>query len=152
MGSGIDTLVRAFRDGSLPKDGWTHQAHLVVGLWHVERHGADGALPVLRDGIRRLNERHGTANTATGGYHETVTCAYVTLLAEFAERFSGIPQAERVATLLDSPLAGRDVLLNFYSPARLFHPDARRGWVAPDLAAIALDVVWDAPAQGSAQR
>ena len=40
----------------------------------------------LRSGIRRLNESHGGVNSATDGYHETITAAYVQLLAQYLER------------------------------------------------------------------
>src|SRR4051812_31129777 len=74
-------LVSQFLDASLPRAAWTHESHLRVGAWHVDRFGAGEALPRLRAAIRRLNEAHGTANTPTSGYHETVTAAYVTLIA-----------------------------------------------------------------------
>ena len=62
-----EDLVAAFRDGTLPRAEWTHVAHLRVGAWHVHRHGAAMALELLRDGIRRLNDRHGTVNSDTSG-------------------------------------------------------------------------------------
>ena len=77
----LENLVKRFAERSLPKPEWTHAAHLAVGLWHVSRYGRDDALARLRAGISRLNESHGTVNSATGGYHETVTRAYVQLLA-----------------------------------------------------------------------
>jgi hypothetical protein len=72
---------RAFKRCVVPAKEWTHAAHLVVGLWHVHRHGAADALVRLRTGIRRLNESHGGVNSTTNGYHETITAAYVQLLA-----------------------------------------------------------------------
>ena len=86
-------------------------------LWHIAHYGADEALARLREGIRRLNDSHGTANSATSGYHETVTRAYVQLLAEF---FKALPPRLRRwwngrALLLASTLADKQVLLRFYS-------------------------------------
>jgi hypothetical protein len=78
-------LASRFAALTLPKEEWTHAAHLTVGAWHVDRHGPVEALARLRDGIRRLNESHGNVNTATDGYHETITAAYVTLLAAYLE-------------------------------------------------------------------
>ena len=135
----LDDLVRRFDLLTLTKPEWTHAAHLAVGLWHVSRYGPDDALTRLRRGIRRLNESHGTLNTETGGYHETVTRAYAQLLAAFAERHAAEPVAGRLARLYAGPLAGRQVLLRFYSRARLESTEARLDWVEPDVAPLALD-------------
>jgi len=69
----LDDLVARFRARTLPKHEWTHLAHLAVGLWHVHEHGPQRALELLRSGITRLNEAHGTVNDDAGGYHETTS-------------------------------------------------------------------------------
>jgi hypothetical protein len=131
-------LVAQFLDASLPRAQWTHQAHLRVGAWHVDRFGADQALARLRAAIRRLNDAHGTANTPTSGYHETVTAAYVTLIAAFLiATDAATPLDDRVERLLAGPLADRAVLLRFWSRDTLMSPAARAAWVAPDLAPLA---------------
>jgi len=129
----LEDLVRRFADRTLTKPEWTHAAHLAVGLWHVSRYGADDALPRLRTAISRLNESHGTVNSATGGYHETITRAYVSVLAAFAAAHGEKTAAERVTALLAHPLADRKALLRFYSRERLDSVEARLGWVEPDL-------------------
>ena len=135
----LDDLVRRFDSLTLTKPEWTHAAHLAVGLWHVSRYGPDDALARLRRGIRRLNESHGTLNTATGGYHETVTRAYTGLLAAFTERYADESLGRRLEHWYASPLAGRQALLRFYSRARLESSEARLDWVEPDLAPLTLD-------------
>jgi len=132
----LDSLVRRFADCTLPKPEWTHAAHLAVGLWHVSRHGGDGALARLRAAISQLNESHGTVNSPTGGYHETITRAYVHLLAAFVAERSDKTAAELVTAMLESPLADRKALLRFYSHERLDSVEARLGWVEPDLARL----------------
>jgi hypothetical protein len=135
-------LASRFTALTLPKDEWTHAAHLTVGAWHVDRHGPAEALARLRDGIRRLNESHGNVNTPTSGYHETITAAYVTLLGAFLQSCApSLPLVARVERLLASPLAGRDMLFTFYSRDRLLSVEARAQWVEPDLAPLHLDAV-----------
>jgi hypothetical protein len=141
----IEDLARDFLACTLPKAAWTHEAHLRVGAWHVDRYGATAALPRLRASIRSLNDSHGTANTPTGGYHETITAAYVRLIAEFlAEGAAALPpEAEqaldaKVGRLLASPLADRAFLLRFWTKERLMSPEARATWLEPDLAPLAL--------------
>jgi hypothetical protein len=132
----LEDLVRRFTERTLTKPEWTHAAHLAVGLWHVGRYGRDRALSRLRSAITRLNESHGTVNSATGGYHETITRAYVELLSAFAARHAGKSAAERVTALLADPLSDKKALLRFYSRERLESVQARLGWAEPDLAPL----------------
>jgi hypothetical protein len=140
-GPTFDDLAARFRSCALPRAEWTHAAHLRVGAWHVHHLGPVAALPALRAGIRRLNAYHGTPNSATSGYHETITAAYVRLIAAFLPTFEpGVTLAARAASLVDGPLGARDVLLRFWSRDVLMSPRARHEWVPPDLAPLALPV------------
>jgi hypothetical protein len=129
----LEDLVRRFNNVAVTRAEWTHAAHLAVGLWHVSRFGRDEALVRLRTAITRLNEANGVVNSATGGYHETITRAYVQVLADFAARHAGRTPAECVTALLASPLADREALLWFYTRERLDSVEARLGWVEPDV-------------------
>ena len=130
----LDGVVERFLACRLSGKEWTHQAHLAVGLWHVHRYGAEDALTRLRAGIRRLNESHGTPNSTTRGYHETITRAYAQLLSDFLSTCPvEMPLAERVAHLIASPVADKDVLLRFYSRERLMSTSARAEWMEPDI-------------------
>ncbi len=137
--SELDDFAHRFLECSISKEEWTHEAHLAVGLLHVERYGSEEALQRLRVGIRRLNEHHGTPNSTSDGYHETVTSAYVQLLSSFSERNADKQLSDRLEHLLASMLSDRDFQLTFYSPSRLMSAKARMGWVEPDLAPIALE-------------
>ena len=130
----VDDLAARFAAAALPKDEWTH---LAVGAWHVHHYGPHEALARLRTGIRRLNDAHGTPNSATSGYHESVTRAYLRLLAHFlASCPVAMPLGERVARLVAGPLAAKDLLFQFYSRERLMTPTARAEWVEPDVAPL----------------
>jgi hypothetical protein len=120
----LDELVRRFRACELPRPEWTHAAHLWVGLWHVSCYEPEDALTRLRAGIQRLNESNGVVNSATSGYHETITRAYAQLLAAFSKRHADAPVAEQVARLVAGDLADRGALLKFYSRARLESAEA----------------------------
>ena len=86
---------------------------------------------------RQHNDNRGTPNSETDGYHETITAAYVQLIAAHLARFEGqVPLESCVAALLESPLARREALLQFWSRARLMSPQARAQWVEPDLAPL----------------
>ena len=135
----LTELVAAFRAHNLPKEEWTHLAHLRVGAWHVHHFGFAAALDMLRDGIRRLNDFHGTVNSTSSGYHETITVAYARLIEQFLSMFDAdVPLERRVGLLTESLLAERSVLLRFWSREELMSPRARAEWVPPDLAPLAL--------------
>jgi hypothetical protein len=135
----LDDLIASFQSCKLPHDTWTHLAHLRVGAWHVHHLGPEAALATLRAGIRRLNDSHGTVNSANSGYHETTTAAYVHLIDLYLATFeASIPFEERLAALVESPLGDRSILLRYWSRKRLMSPEARAAWLAPDLAPLAL--------------
>lgn len=129
----IQAFIEAFESGLLPKACWTHQAHLVAGLWYLTRHGPDNALEVVRQRIRRYNESVGTPNTNTGGYHETLTRFFLAGIARHLASHPPESLPDTVASLLQSPLADKDWPLRFYSRELLLSPAARRNWVEPDL-------------------
>ena len=131
----IDALVDSFIACTLPRERWTHSAHLIVGLWHLERHGEEEALALLRERIVAYNVSVGTANTDTSGYHETITRFYVIAIGQFLRscRKDRRDRAGLFRALLESPLSDRDLPLRFYSRAHLFSVEARKGWARPDL-------------------
>jgi adenylate kinase family enzyme len=140
----LDDLGARFAACAIPAKEWTHAAHLTVGLWHVDRYGAEHALARLRDGIRALNESHGGVNSETHGYHETITAVYVQLLAQYLEASAvDMPLGMRALQLLASPLAAKDVLFRFYSRERLMSTAARVGWLDADCRPVNLTDVLD---------
>ena len=135
-----DTDIRAIGEGllacTLPRAAWTHEAHLGACLWLLsERPDIDldaeiGAI------IRRFNESVGGVNDDTQGYHDSITRAYVAGVRLFLSETDETGLAERVNAMLLSDVGRRDWPLRFYSRERLFSVDARRGFVAPDLAPL----------------
>jgi hypothetical protein len=141
--SQTELLVRRFLDRTLPTSEWTHAAHLRVGLWHIRNFPPAEALTRVREGIIRLNESHGTPNTDTGGYHETLTRFYLLYIGHFlavADPHGSRPLDELAAELI-AHHGQRDLPLRYYSRALINSVQARRNWVEPDLLPIVLDRV-----------
>ena len=69
----FDYIVSGFRAKTLPSKEWTHEAHLITGLWYVINFGYDEALVQMQARIRTYNEANGGMNTDSSGYHETIT-------------------------------------------------------------------------------
>lgn len=131
-----DRLADAFLKRSLPKESWTHEAHLRVGLWHVLRHGEADALNLLRERISAFNAFHGGENTDTQGYHETITRFYVAIIASFVRRHGRERPLDELADALVAQHGDRQLPFRYYSLDRLNSVAARRGWVEPDLRPI----------------
>lgn len=129
----VENFVSAFNSRQLPKHEWTHQAHLVVGLWYTVRYDAVEALNRIRSSIRQYNEAIGTENTDRSGYHETLTRFYLWNIASHVQRHEGRTLIGMLAALLDSPIAEPRYPFSYYSRERLFSVEARRSWVEPDL-------------------
>lgn len=130
--AGIAAFIEDFEARRLPKSRWTHQAHLLVGLWYLSRYEPAEALAIVRERIRAHNESVGTANTDDSGYHETITRLYLTAIAAHRARNGGASFEASLRQLLASPLADSKWPLSYYSRERLFSVAARRGWVEPD--------------------
>jgi hypothetical protein len=121
----------------LPREEWTHEAHLAATMYLVLRHpdiDLDKELPGL---IRRYNESVGGVNDDTQGYHDTITRVFLHGVRLFlSEADLDEPLHELVNELLLSPMGHRDWPLRFYSRDRLFSVAARRAFAAPDVAAL----------------
>lgn len=126
-------LVTAFLALTLPKSDWTHEAHLTVGLWHVRQFGFGEALTRMREGICAYNEAVGTANSASSGYHETLTQFWLRVLdAHHRKLGADVPFETVLSQLLASSWADRELALRYYGRETLFSPLARARWVEPD--------------------
>jgi hypothetical protein len=122
---------------TLPRPEWTHEAHLAATTYLLARRpdvDIDCQLPSI---IRGYNESVGGVNSDTEGYHETITRVFLHGVRLFlAEADMDEPLHELVNELLLSPMGRRDWPLRFYSAERLFSVEARRKFVAPDLAVL----------------
>ncbi len=120
---------------TLPREEWTHEAHLGATTYLVARRPDIALEEELPDIIRRYNESVGGVNDDTQGYHETITRAFLHGVRLFlAEAGGDAPLHELVNALLLSPVGRRDWPLRFYTAERLFSVEARRRFVEADLA------------------
>jgi hypothetical protein len=132
-------ILRGFETRALPRERWTHAAHLTVALWHLLQYEWPSAVERVRDGIRNYNEAHGVANTHERGYHETLTLFWLRHVRAFLAR--DYNEARPLVALANELIAcsGRDLPLEYYSRALLFSHEARARWVEPDLRPLAGD-------------
>jgi hypothetical protein len=129
----ILALVRGFDDRTLPRDEWTHAAHLTVALRHLLQYDWPAAVVRVREGIKRYNAAHGVVITPEGGYHETLTLFWLRYVRSFLEAERN--EARTLISLANELIATADkrLPLEHYTRERLFSWEARTAWVEPDL-------------------
>lgn len=133
-----DAAIRALGNGllarDLPREAWTHEAHLAVCVWLLRERPDIVPVRDLPAIIRAFNESVGGVNDDKQGYHETITQLYIAgICAHLAERADDERLVLSVNALISGPRGEREWPLRFYSRDLLFSVEARRGFVAPDL-------------------
>lgn len=126
-------LVEAFLSCRLPKNEWTHHAHLKVGLWHLLHYSASESTEKLRRDIKRYNIACGIENTENQGYHETIAQFYVLLINQFVQQADCSQPIDLLADELINCYGDKLLPFKYYSRDRLMSKAARVEWIEPDL-------------------
>jgi len=99
----IESLVAAFEATTLDPGRWTHAAHLTVALYYVGQYGSAFAVDWMRRGIQRYH-------AAVGGpsaYDETITLAWMAIVARFHADHEGMALADAARVLVERYSASR---------------------------------------------
>lgn len=129
----LDAFLAGFHDGTFPIAQWTHGAHVVMAVGVLWRHAVPHALTVAREAIRHYNERQGGRNTATSGYHETLTRLWLGAIAGFLATVPTDCGRVEAARLAWYAFAGqRSLFKEWYSYDLVSSVAARADWCAPD--------------------
>lgn len=129
------TLLAAFEARTLPFVEWRHATHIRVAHCYLTRHPFDEAVRRMRAGIQAYNQANAVPEGPLMGYHETITQAWLQIVAvTIREQGAGADSADFLA---QQPHLGHRTLLRcFYSKARIMSPEAKGGFVQPDLAPL----------------
>lgn len=132
----IDAFLSAFEAGALPKERWTHSAHLFTGACYVHMLGEEPAIQRMRVCIKHHNESVGTQNTDTGGYHETITIAWIKLLCALLRELGAMDRAAFAQLAVERFAGDREIFRRYYGFDLVKSVEARRAWIPPDLASF----------------
>jgi flavin reductase (DIM6/NTAB) family NADH-FMN oxidoreductase RutF len=125
-----DAFLATFERGGFGGDDFPHTAHLRMAWLYVTRLGPEAAIDRAAGGIRNLAKANGTPTL----YHDTLTRAWVYLVAEALERTA---PTDFEGFLASNPqLLDKRLLLEHYSPDVLSSSQARAAWIAPDVLPI----------------
>lgn len=118
-------VVRLFEATTLT--AFPHEAHVRVAWWYLQH----APLPDAMGQFMRAIRRFAAAKGASAKYHETVTVAWVLLIAQRVGEtptLKWVDFAAHHADLFSQP----SPLERYYEPATLASDRARRGFVMPD--------------------
>ena len=134
-------FVAAFENLTLPKEQWTHTAHVTVAGFYLCRHSLPESIDRLRDNIKKFNLSVGGQNTESSGYHETLTVFWAHLIHSELSKASGrnIDRIRHVARTLGS---NSRLFRSYYGFDVVASREARARWMPPDL--LSLDTTVDA--------
>ena len=122
-------LLGAFLDATLPADQFHHEQHVQVAWLFVREHGMPAALGEFTAAIKRF----AAAKGAHGLYHETITWAFLLLIAERQAK-CGVATWDDFAAANPDLLVWKPSILNRYYSKELLGSDlARRTFLMPDL-------------------
>ena len=128
-------LQIAFENCTLPREHWTHRAHVRMAFLYASGNPFPAALDRMRRSIKAYNAANHVPESLERGYHETITVAFMRLVCVAVQGSGPFPTSdafcERHPELLD-----KDVLRGFYSRERITSREAKERFVEPDLAAL----------------
>ena len=114
-----------FEEGRIDPARFPHRDHVRVSYELLERHPFPEALLHLARGLSRLAAKAGKPEV----YHETITTAFLALIAE--RRVRGVPANWEAFEAANPDLFRKQLLEEIYEPAVLKSPLARETFVLP---------------------
>ena len=121
-------LLDKFLDTSLPTEEFHHAQHVNVAWLFVRKYGMPAALAEFSSGLKRFADAKG----ATGLYHETITWAFLLLIAERQARAPAETWEAFDAANPDLRVWKPSILERYYSKELLSSELARKTFVMPD--------------------
>jgi hypothetical protein len=129
-------FLNDFQTGVLPFEQLTHAAHIRMAyLVCKSSANFEEALSKIRQGIQNFNGLH--ASKLTVGFHESMTQLWAIIVWNETQKCDSSVVSDskdfidQNRYLMDSALWKQ-----YYSPALMFSPDAKRQFILPDLKSI----------------
>jgi hypothetical protein len=124
-----DELIAAFEAATLPAAAFRHPEHVRAAWWYVRRYPLHEAIGRFGSALRRFATTHGVP----GLYHETITVAFMLIVADrLDDEARALPWEEFSVRHADLLAWKPSVLDRYYTEATLWSDRARRQFVMPD--------------------
>lgn len=125
-------LLERFEAADLTMDQWNHRRHVRVAWCYLNQLPVDEALAKMRAGLKALLPVFGLEDSLTTGYHETITVAWLRIIADLMARHGGHATSQEFLSE-NTQLGSKRVLRFFYSKERLVSERAKREFLEPDI-------------------
>ena len=131
----VPITIESFERLEIPVESWTHRAHLTVAYLYLRELPLEEAIARMRSGLGAILAHFQIQQTATQGYHETLTVAWMRIIAAMMAAYGPCDSPD--AFLEQHPhLTSRFLLRLYYTRPRIMSAQARAGFVEPDLAPL----------------
>ncbi len=121
-----EAFLRALEATTLPPAAFDHRGHLRAGFLYLRRHDFPGACVAMKNAVRGFARSLGK----DGLYHETLTVAYLALIAERLVEEAPDLSFERFLDRYPE-LTSRDYFERYYPRGTLDTLEARATFVLP---------------------
>ena len=123
-----DALLEGFEKGTIPARDFHHAEHVRVAWMYLRRYPLPDALARFIGSLKRFAAAHGLP----GLYHETITIAFVLVIAERLDGTSQLSWSDFAAKNPDLLTWKPSILASYYTEETLASERARRSFVMPD--------------------
>jgi len=124
-----ESLVQLFERGEVPPGGFHHGDHVRVAWWYLKQDSILLALARFRTALQRFAAGKGRPER----YHETITIAYMLLIAERLAGARDLSWPEFAARNPDLLQWQPSILARFYADEVLASAKAREVFVLPEV-------------------
>ncbi|HEV2095086.1 MAG TPA: hypothetical protein VGQ82_01135 [Chthoniobacterales bacterium] len=122
---GVEEEIKSLEAGELDPANFPHREHLRLGFEMLARHHFPEAALKMARGLRRLAAKSGRPEV----YHETITIAFLAVIAQRQAQFVGLDWDAFAAANPD--LQDKGCLEKWYMEAELRSVAARRTFILP---------------------
>ena len=121
-----ERFLAALEAGTLPPAAFGHRGHLRAGFLYLRRHDFPDACVAMKRAVQGFAATHGRV----GLYHETLTIAYLALIAErLAEEPASLPFDAFLGRYPE--LTSREYFERYYPRGMLDAPETKATFVLP---------------------
>jgi hypothetical protein len=128
----LEEFITRWRRGALPKQAWTHAAHIAAAAYFAFDHASEALFFAMKAGILHHNNSVGTLNTEDSGYHETLTRFWCATVGELVRSGRFACRLDAVREAVERFGEDRNFHRAFYSFDVVSDRRARRDWILPD--------------------
>lgn len=125
----IAAVVHGFESCTTSDSGFTHRAHVTVAVWYLSQGTITQSLQKMRASIFRFLDHYHVGHEK---YNETLTLFWLKLVRQYLLELDPECSLLEATNALMESLGNSQLVLDYYSPERLWSVEARRAWVNPD--------------------